>query len=192
MKPQQLHFFGIKTGTEKKIQKEGVLLSADIIVLMLVVNVLLLALSFSWGVNRGRHLTLKNLSSIENLHQSETLKPKDVDNNLMVKVPEAITPSQKPKVEITEKANNPTDHDLTDSNLQKEKTLYKIQVASFRTNNSAKKEAQRLKNQGFPVIIGQRGNHSVVYVGNFENKNDAYSTFEKLKTTYQDCILRRL
>lgn len=74
----------------------------------------------------------------------------------------------------------------------KKGNIYRIQVASFRKENSANIEARRLKKNGYPVSVMKKGDYVVVYVGSFEDEKEAKNNFKALKEKYTDCILRRL
>ncbi|MBD3264998.1 MAG: hypothetical protein GF375_07835, partial [Candidatus Omnitrophica bacterium] len=54
------------------------------------------------------------------------------------------------------------------------------------------KEADRLKDMGYPASVERKGKYAVVYVGNFDNKKRAKEYLQSLRKTYKDCILRRL
>lgn len=69
---------------------------------------------------------------------------------------------------------------------------YTIQVASFKSEASADKEAVRLKQQGFFVKVIPSGNYKVVCVGNFPSREKANQNLSKLKKIYNDCFVRRL
>lgn len=188
----QLNLFGIKIDREKKLQKDGVVIPVDTTVLLAVVIILLLTLSFSWGVEKGRRLTLQDLSAEKEMPGQATvtaIKEPTTDKSPQREQAE----EEETEIKTTARATETEIEEATKTKkIETEQVLYKIQVASFLTINSAKQEASRLKEKGFPVIIDQKGRYSVVYVGNFQNENEAKATQEKLKTTYNDSILRRL
>ncbi|MFH1397470.1 MAG: SPOR domain-containing protein [Candidatus Omnitrophota bacterium] len=71
---------------------------------------------------------------------------------------------------------------------------YTVQVASYKNNITAQKEAQRLRKSGLESLVLAKGKYSVVCIGSFTEKNKAQEVLLKLKTKkqYQDCLLRRL
>ncbi len=187
----QLNLFGIKIDREKKLQKDGVVIPVDTTVLLAVVIILLLTLSFSWGVEKGRRLTLQDLSAEKEIPGQATVTA--IKEPTTDKSPQREQAEEETEIITTVRAIETEIEEATKTKkIETEQVLYKIQVASFLTINSAKQEASRLKEKGFPVIIDQKGRYSVVYVGNFQNENEAKATQEKLKTTYNDSILRRL
>ncbi len=184
MRNRQLDLFGSKANKEKSRQREGIVIPVDATILILVVIILLLVLFFSWGVERGRKLTLKDFA-IENEPQKISLKM-----------------SQEEKFEPL--LNKPIENEA-DSNIDKKEeetekdkknkpvtSRYRVQVATFHKLSSAREEAKKLEKEGFPVEIETKSKYSVVYVGSFEDKSEAENNFKKLKNTYQDCILRSL
>ncbi len=178
MRPRQLNLFGIKKDKGENPKREGIVIPIDTTILLVVVIILLLITVFSWGVERGRKSSLKEVS--------DTPEPEiKTESNIEEKI-------------IAEKI---TKEAIIDENSQAETNkeeikstgpLYRIQVASFRKLSSAEEEAKKLKEKGFSTEIEKKGKYSVVYVGKFENKVTAEKNLKKLKNTYQDCLLRRL
>ena len=69
---------------------------------------------------------------------------------------------------------------------------YTIQVASFKTEKSARREADKLQQQGVSTSLLNKGNYVCVCVGRFNEKQAAVVSLKELKETYQDCFIRRL
>jgi cell division protein FtsN len=71
---------------------------------------------------------------------------------------------------------------------------YTIQVASYKSAKYAQEEAQRLKKQGFSTAIIAKGAYTVLYVGNFSNKEEAREFLNEIKKQkrYADSTIRRL
>jgi len=91
---------------------------------------------------------------------------------------EAVTEVREKKIELLPRIN------LANS--------YTIQVASYKTLNSAEKEARQLKSRGFNPLVLSKGDFSVVCVGQFINKGQAAEKMQELRKRYQDCFVRRL
>ena len=66
-----------------------------------------------------------------------------------------------------------------------------MQVASFKKENSAQAEVERLEENGYPVRIMKKGDYVVIYVGGFESEREARSSFNDLKKRYRDCIFKK-
>ena len=69
---------------------------------------------------------------------------------------------------------------------------YTIQVASFKTDLNANKEADSLKGKGFETSVLRKGSYSIVCVGKFQRKEEAKQFSRKLRNRYKDCLVRRL
>ena len=69
---------------------------------------------------------------------------------------------------------------------------FTIQVATFKTQAYAQKEAKRLEKKGLSALIIPRGKYVCVSVGRFSRKKEASLTLSQLRKTYHDCYIRRL
>jgi len=69
---------------------------------------------------------------------------------------------------------------------------YTVQVASFRTNSYAQKEVDLLKKRGYKAITLNKGEHIILCVGNFPEKEEAQALLSELSRYYKDCRIRRL
>lgn len=69
---------------------------------------------------------------------------------------------------------------------------YIIQVATYKKSPYAENEASNLKKKGFSSFTKRIGDFVVVYVGNFQNKDEAQLNLKKLKKYYSDCFIRKL
>jgi preprotein translocase subunit SecF len=111
---------------------------------------------------------------------------------------------EKGKGLVKEQSENPQEKNLYAQQASKEKTSekkadksevkagYTVQVATFRTETYAQKEADRLKKRGLETLIIPRGGYVTVCVGNFSGRKEAKISLNQLKKTYQDCFIRRL
>ncbi|MCK5214955.1 MAG: SPOR domain-containing protein [Candidatus Omnitrophica bacterium] len=70
--------------------------------------------------------------------------------------------------------------------------VYTIQVASFKKEKHAQKEAMNLKEKGYEIRVMSKGSYSIVCVGKFSHKDEAKKFSKKLKKKYKDCLIRRL
>ncbi|MFO8052857.1 MAG: SPOR domain-containing protein [Candidatus Omnitrophota bacterium] len=188
MRPRQLNLFGIKKDKNKDPKREGIVIPVDTTILLLVVIILLLIIAFSWGVERGRKLTLRDLS-IKTKRKEEVKDKKETNDRVDKEKDREKKEKIKTKEEIEAKVEEEKGKDKT---VEIKKPLYRIQVASFRKLASANQEAKKLRKKGYSVKVEEKGKYSVVYVGKFENKKNAEKGLKKLKKIYKDCVLRRL
>lgn len=202
MASKQLHFFGIKINNEDDKRKEGLIIPVDTTVFFAVILILLFIIAFSWGVERGRALSIRDFAASQKslaspkllaaLPDTDRLDQELSQNPDLVELnPQSETKKRKPEVEADFKETEPL-RKIDQPESSPVTSGYRIQVASFRTERSAREEASRLENTGLPVVIEQSGNYSVVYVGNFPSEAKAKTVLDELKTTYHDCILRKL
>jgi cell division septation protein DedD len=69
---------------------------------------------------------------------------------------------------------------------------YTIQVAAYKDRKNAQREAEVLRKSGLEVKLLVKGNYSVLYAGNFANREKAQMAMGKLEKKYKGCIIRRL
>ncbi len=68
---------------------------------------------------------------------------------------------------------------------------YTIQVATYRSKESAQKEGIKIKTKGFPVvIIGINGTYQIL-VGEYATERDAQQALNVLKKTYSGSYIRK-
>jgi len=69
---------------------------------------------------------------------------------------------------------------------------YTIQVASFKTEKNAHKEATKLTSVGHDSFVVSKGTYSIVCVGKFSGKGEAKEYANKIRGQYKDYIIRNL
>jgi cell division septation protein DedD len=169
-------------------------LSLENIIVLCIIFVMVLVLFFSFGVERGKKIALLSPAQEEmdvaRVVKEDTLKQPgqtvvqvETEERVVfpVDVPEEITvesePVFRPPLEKTEEQEN----------------LFTIQVASFKLEKNAKREADRLKGRGHDdAFVVPKGSYSIVCVGKFIQRNDAKKLSSRLKKRYHDCLVRRL
>lgn len=67
---------------------------------------------------------------------------------------------------------------------------YTIQVASYKSESLAQKEANGLKAQGMSSLVLNKGSYWIVCVGQYAKQDEAKKTLNKLKKRYKDSIIR--
>ncbi|MBN1869879.1 MAG: SPOR domain-containing protein [Candidatus Omnitrophica bacterium] len=169
-------------------------LSLENSIVLCIIFLMVLVLFFSFGVERGKKIALLaavneegNVAQAAEEHVIQ--QPADVKEKvkegqrviLPVNLPEVIReekePGIKPPIEKT----------------QEQEKLFTIQVASFKLEKSAKREADRLRGVGHEdTFVVPKGNYSIVCVGKFGQMDEAKRFSSKLKKRYNDCLVRRL
>ena len=69
---------------------------------------------------------------------------------------------------------------------------YAIQIATFKSEQLAKKEIQNVSNVGLPIQISEKDGYFRIFVGDFSEKNEADPYVQKLRKRYSDCFVRPL
>ena len=94
-----------------------------------------------------------------------------------------------PRVVIPDTVDNVEEPEDTKKNIDKS---YTVQVASFKNQEYAEKEAMDLKKSGYEPFILPKGSHLIVCIGKFATKNEAEKFSVKLKSKYKDSVIRSL
>jgi len=173
MRGKQLYLFNHHRDNEKGSSRPKVILPLDTLILLGVITILLFTISFSLGVEKGKRITrkiegIKKEIANPGIQNQNTTTTKNKSIN---KKAEAI---QRPKEKVVE-----------------DRKRYHVQVASFKKENSAQAEVERLEENGYPVRIMKKGDYVVIYVGGFESEREARSSFNDLKKRYRDCIFKK-
>jgi cell division septation protein DedD len=208
MDEKQLRFFGSE-GDENTKRRYTVILPLDTLILLSIVVVLLFILSFSLGVEKGRKIVYLNTEEQSRVFDSqskgtsadtaiEPLRPSPaVESASKTAVVSVSPPVIKKDVETVQKRNpviipQPVKVVIPTKDATAISKRYRIQVASYRENEKALREAKKLEKKGYPVFVSQKGEFVAVFVGEFNNKQEAQKNERLLKETYADCLLRSL
>jgi len=167
-------------------QIKDLTLSVENIIVLCIILVMTCVLFFSFGVERGRRLVLNiqappaaisvDLPSPEAIPEvTETI---EVSAGVALPAPiEATTDSEIIQV--------PVERVLTEADF------FTIQVASYKQDSAAQREAKRLSESGYEIFVLAKGNFSIVCVGKFSGKDEAKEFSKKLKSKYTDLLVRR-
>ena len=68
---------------------------------------------------------------------------------------------------------------------------FTVQVASFKKDTSAQKEATWLKDKGYETFVVRKGDYAIVTVGQFNQAQEAKAFSQRLSQRYKDCLVRR-
>lgn len=172
MKDRQLNLFRQENGAGEIRKRNIVSFSLDTVILCAVVVVLLVIVSFSLGVERGRRLaSLRQLP--EDIYKSFAVSPEPVSVEAVAEP--VIIEEEVKKIEEKESQKK-----------------YIIQLASYLKESAALEEAKQIKKQGFSVSTSKHGKYIVLFVDNFNEIGPAQKAMKKLREKYKDCFIRRL
>ena len=163
-------------------------LSIENIIVLCIVFVMAVVLFFSFGVERGKQIVKGALSeppaAVTVVSTPEEVSSKIAERSLPV--PAADSQKQQQKQQKESPAS------VVPSVGTKEKGTFTIQVASFKEKERARMEAKLLKSKGYEIFVLPKGKHSIVCIGKFAFKDEATEFSNKLKSKYNDCLVRRL
>ena len=178
--------------------KKDLTLSIENVIVLSVVLIMSLVLFFSLGVEQGKKWTLRHLSPEEAVQAALPVKV-SVDDGIIV------LPTKEPKDSLKEKAkkvplvaetqqvvlNVPVEVSEPAS-VPIASGMYTVQVASFKQEGMAQKEATKIKDLGHETFVLAKGDYFIVCVGKFAGKAEANKTANRLKNKYGDYLVRRL
>ena len=141
-------------------------------------SIILLIMSFALGVERGKVISKRQISSrfLADGKTQEITKEFNVKNNKLKRPPVAIK-----ELENKEKS---------DKIIASE---YIVQVATYKKNSSyVKRETAKLQKSGYKTLTITSGKYMQVCAGKFANKKIANKHLNKLKQIYKDCFIRKI
>jgi len=183
-----------ETGKPPHLTKD-LTLSLENIIVLCIIFVMVLVLFFSFGVERGKRVAVL---------QDRADFVQVTKNDAVVKQPVQLEPSpvrRQQEERVVFPVDIPADiFEESEAAFQpafekedEQENLFTIQVASFKLEKNAQREASRLKGRGHDdTFVVPKGNYSIVCVGKFVQRNEAKKFSSRLKNRYNDCLVRRL
>jgi len=155
----------------------------SVIILTLCV-VMLLVVSFALGVERGKLVAKGTPKAPGAPWERSAILPADTGTRTSLK---------KPKQEQIKTAVAQAKEAETGA-LKQEKTPpagnYVIQVASFRTKETASRLVETLVKEGWPSFTKTSGDYEVVLAGSYAKKEEAESKIGRLQKKFTDCFVK--
>ena len=167
-------------------------LSIENLVIFSIVSIMVVIFAFSLGVERGKQIALAPAPT-DVVPQAATVVAGDPAPAAAAKV--AKPADNKGLAQGNAKIALKTD--VAPVAPQAKTTVpaaggFTIQVASYKSEKGAQREASVLKGKGYQVFMLPKGQHIALCVGCFQSKMDASVFGKKLKGQYQDFVVRRL
>ena len=199
-KQSQFELFPRDSG-QSSLKKKGsrffltsMTLSLENLVVLGVVLIMFMVISFSLGVERGAKITNnKEIDpkeapqiTIAKNDQKFTLENTDLTKADIIGTVSVQVPAQNDAYIPTEAP------EAVSSRQEIREKLYTVQVASFKKEEYAQKEAKDLEAKGYEIFVIPKGEYSVVCVGKFQEENQARRFSSKLRSKYKDCLIRSL
>jgi hypothetical protein len=159
----------------QKKSKVSINLCFEHIVIVLIVFIIMLAVVFSIGVEKGKSMAPAFTGNM----------PKDSHaKEIEIEKFEHVVPEQDEAVDYAEVLVKPVEAEVQFS--------YTVQVASYLREDTAKRHAEQLKSQGDDAFIIKKGNYYITCVGKFTDRQGAEAKAKKLKKSYNDCLVRKI
>lgn len=202
MKHDQLTFFN---NADVNKEAKSVSFSMDKFYIAIVCIVLLFIVSFSLGVERGKHIltTVKHeeqsefnliksatAESIKSLPATGAVAVEIVNNTgeVVSNIPAVMNVVEETKIIVTQEA--PLKELVKKDKPVASKPRFAIQVASYAKRSYAEKEAEKLNAKGYKTRLIAKGKWVALTVGAYSDKKSATKALEDLKIIYKDCYIR--
>jgi len=183
MKEQQLYFFKNIQNSGKTLfeHRHAITIHLDTIIFLCIINILVLVVSFSIGMEKGRKVAkndVKPLIKESSVQIVQKKAPKIKKPAVSVAAKQEVVAKKKVKSE-KKKSNVPFNS-------------YIVQLASYSKEHLAYSEKRYLDGIGLRASISKKGTYNVLYVGKFGTKAEAEKTKTKLRNRYNDCFIKKL
>lgn len=174
-------------------------LSVENTIVLCIIFVMAVVLFFSFGVERGKQI-VKGALAEPPVTVTVLPAPEDPSGKIAER---PIAPAGSTKAQKSASSLQPAGAQQQEKRQKqmpvgapalekKGKGTFTIQVASFKEKEKAQMEAKRLRSKGYEIFVLPKGKHSIVCVGKFAFKDEAAEFLNKLKSKYNDCLVRRL
>ena len=181
--------------TKSRFFMSQVTFSFENLIIFGIIIIISMVMSFSLGVDRGyKRSRLKEVVQKEEVSQEDSAQVQEVATEPEIVKASVISPRET-IVSVTKAQASDVSRELDvieEKAGQNTEKFYTVQVASFRTEEYAQKEAMDLKKTGYEILVVPKGNYSIVCVGKFLNHHEAKLFSRKLKNKYKDCLVRSL
>jgi len=180
----------VSNSSKKCVVLKDLTLSVENIILLSIILVMGFVLFFSFGVERGKQVVLADQDdSVQSIALQEDIEIKQASDTIAKTSSEAIIDPLKETEgnEVREVIKIPQVQEI-----EINENFFTIQVASFKLDKNAQKEAETLRNKGFEIYVLPKGRYSIVCVGKFNQKSEANDFAVRLKHRYNDYLVRRL
>lgn len=200
MDDKQLKFFHTFADDQKKgfTNKRLLKIHLDTAILLGIINVLIIVVAFSFGLERGRRIAydLKSDSSFS-LKKDSILADNSDD-----KEKTAVVLSKNSKIVSKTAKNEPKQANVVVKpakveNKEKKAKInpikpYIVQLACYLHESRANKEKKLLAEQGLSTDTKKSDEYIVLYVGGFKTRDDAEKIKAALRDRYRDCFVKKL
>lgn len=178
--------------------------SYETLIIALIGVVLSASILFSLGVERGRGIEFASAvyssGAVQPAAKTTAVEIKRSPANVVIEQPTEVHEEAAVKPEKAQEAVNfalPETQTASKKSALKETPFsaadkpFTIQVASYKTRDSAEKELTRLKSKGYASDILKKGDYFILCVGSYAKKELASQALSHWKRQYKGCIVRK-
>lgn len=141
--------------------------------------ILVIAVSFSLGVEKGKKIRYKSRAKISKAVPE--VQKKITRDTVIQQVTE-------PRQVATKQAPKPV---VKAEQAPQKKISYTIQVVTYMKPDFAKKEMAFLEQKGYKSSLKRSSGFYVICVGSYDSKEEAISSLKKLRKRYKDCFVKK-
>lgn len=180
--------------TEKpRYPLKSLTLSLENIIVCSIIFIMLLVLFFCFGVEKGKQAvaasgTTQILAPGQTVKVNEIIQEESVDTYAQA---QSKDPSLQATLTPPPRTEQQPISQLSVNEGKNPGRFFTIQVGSFKSEENAQREAMSLKKKGYDIFVLPKGEHFIVSVGKFGQRNEAKEFSKRLKNQYQDCLVRR-
>lgn len=178
---------------------KGFTFTPESVIITIIIIIVSFVVLFSFGVERGKKVAkmtndpengpVKN-KAVQIQENSVSLLPSDQGINYVNQV------IDKGDVELASIGQRIVGDNEAILKLQQpvkiDQNMFTIQVASFKLKKNAQVEAEKLNGIGEDVFVLSKGEHLIVCIGRFKQREEAKTFSNKIKSRYNDFLIRRL
>jgi hypothetical protein len=203
-KEAQFEFFPGAAGSSDEARRPHFMaarfnLSIENLVIFSIVSIMVIVFSFSLGVEKGKRISLSGSEPQIGIDRTTdpVSKSSSSGTGLSAASIDGLKSAVTDPLPVQVKAGGTEGKIVTaeaapQGLVAKSTGGYTVQVASYKSGKKAEKEAQALLKKGYKAFVLSKGQHVVLCVGNFQKREEAGIYGKKLKSNYQDFVVRRL
>lgn len=188
-KPAYSYLSQIKNESRDESAPVNLIVSQQSIVIIFICVVMSLVGTFTLGVEKGKLVAKNNLLAQNEVSKKDlTGAPPAVAQtkpNTDIAAPSAAADATIEASLVPEEVRGSASEALPNA-------AYTIQVASLKTEKSAKNLSELLSKTGLEAFTKPSGNYIIVLAGNFSKKEEAQAQLKELKKTYNDCFIKKI
>ncbi|MBU0467654.1 MAG: SPOR domain-containing protein [Candidatus Omnitrophica bacterium] len=176
----------------------GFTFTPENIITSIIIIIVSFVVLFSFGVERGKRVAKMTSNSKNGAIEKKAVQING--NSVSLPPSDEGKVSENTEIEKVEFAsvgqriigNNEAILSLPQEVQETNQNVFTIQVASFKQKKNAQMESEKLNGMGEDVFVLSKGDHLIVCIGRFKKREEAKTFSNKIKSRYNDFLIRRL